>query len=752
MATVALNLAIGFTTNYLLGLLAPTQKVEGSRLSDLSAPKSSYGAAIPKVYGSSRLAGNLMWSTPITERVSKTRSGGKGGGGGVQTTNYAYSCNFAFLLCSGEITGVRKIWLNSKLVYNVSPEADVDTIAASLKFAEKVRFYNGSATQGQDSLMTSFQGVDDTPAYRGRAYILFDDYPLEDFGNRLPAVSCEVVTSGYWSEGRLYNTDISLGSVVKDLCLRVGFSESEVDVTEIDSILVKGFVVSQSLNARDAIAQLQRAYFFDALESNGKLKFINQVRGGSPITIPRNDLASAEEGQERPDLFKETRQQDIELPDEVTVTYVDYDFSYQQNTQTTQRQNSPNKNKLEIRLDLVLTASQALTIARKTIFLEWLKRRKFEFSLPLRYSVVEPGDVVQVNLHSSTQQNIYLSKVDVGANFLLQCEGVPYDPTLLTLTAVATAPAVSLSLGNPSDTELRILDLPLLKDTDEPQGVYVAATGNSAWRNAQLFVSRNNGSSYDSATTIITRTVLGTCATTLETASEFYVDYKNTLRVTVDGELESVSEFDFLNGRNIALVGSEVIYFKDAVLVSGNTYDLSTLLRGRRGTEQSIGTHTSGEDFYLLSGYLTRVKGEPLDLNTQRLYKAPINGQALADITPTAFTSTGRSLKPYAPCHVKGSRDASGNLTISWVRRNRLFGELLDYQDVPLSETSESYEVVIFSAPGVVLRTFNTTSPTVVYNAADQTTDFGSLPGSVEVAVAQFSSSVGLGYASLVEL
>ena len=191
MATIALNLAIGFTTNYLLGLLTPTQKQEGARLSDLSAPKSSYGSAIPKVYGASRLAGNLMWSTPITERVSTTRSGGKGGGGGgaVETTNYAYSCNFAFLLCSGEIIGVRKIWLNSKLVYNVSPEADVDTIAASLKFAEKVRFYNGTSTQGQDSLMASIQGIYDTPAYRGRAYILFDDYPLEEFGNRLPAAS-----------------------------------------------------------------------------------------------------------------------------------------------------------------------------------------------------------------------------------------------------------------------------------------------------------------------------------------------------------------------------------------------------------------------------------------------------------------------------------------------------------------------------------------------------------------------------------
>jgi hypothetical protein len=745
MATIALNLAIGFTTNYLLGLLAPTQKTEGARLSDLSAPKSSYGSAIPKVYGVSRLAGNLMWSTPITERVTTTRSGGKGGGGGaVETTNYSYSCNFASLLCSGPIVGVRKIWLSSKLVYNVSPEADAGTINSSLKFAEKVRFYNGSSTQGQDSLMASVQGVNDTPAYRGRAYIVFDDYPLEEFGNRIPAVSCEVVANGYWSGGRLYSTDISLGSVVKDLCLQVGFNSTEVNTTEIDSMPVKGFVVSQSINARDAIAQLQKAYFFDALESGGKLKFINQVRGSSPITIPRTDLATAEEGQERPDLFKETRQQDTELPDEVTITYVDYDFSYQQNTQTAQRQNSPNKNKLEIRLDLVLTASQALAIARKTIFLEWSKRRRFEFSLPLRYSIVEPGDVVQVNLHSSTQQNIYLSKVDVGANFLLQCEGVPYDPTLLTLTAVATAPAVSLSIGNPSDTELRILDLPLVKDTDAPQGVYVAATGNSAWRNAQLFISRNLGSSYGSVASIITRTVLGTCVTTLATASEFYVDYKNTLRVTVVGELESVPELDFFNGRNIALVGEEVIYFRFATLVSGNTYDLSTLLRGRRGTEQSISTHTSGEDFYLLSGYLTRVAGEPLDLNTQRLYKAPINGQALADITPIAFTSTGRSLKPYAPCHLRAVRDASGNLTITWVRRNRVYGELLDYQDVAFSETTESYRVNVQSDG--LTKTFIVSTPNLYFSAAEQTSFFGSVPGSVDIDVSQFSSVVGFGF------
>src|SRR5262249_12391447 len=111
------------------------------------------------------------------------------------------------------------------------------------------------------------------------------------------------------------------------------------------------------------------------------------------------------------------------------------------------------------------------------------------------------------------------------------------------------------------------------------------------------------------------------------------------------------------------------------------------------------------------------------------------------------FTDTGRSLKPYAPAHVAGERDGSGNLTITWQRRTRLDGSWRDHVDVPLGEESEAYQVDVMDGADVV-RTIAATSPTAAYSAADQTADFGSPQASVTVRVFQMSASVGRGLPS----
>ena len=62
---------------------------------------------------------------------------------------------------------------------------------------------------------------------------------------------------------------------------------------------------------------------------------------------------------------------------------------------------------------------------------------------------------------------------------------------------------------------------------------------------------------------------------------------------------------------------------------------------------------------------------------------------------------------PYAPVHVTGSRNPSGDLAVAWVRRTRLGGAWRDGTGtVPLGEASEAYEVDILDGPGgSVLRT-----------------------------------------------
>ena len=93
---------------------------------------------------------------------------------------------------------------------------------------------------------------------------------------------------------------------------------------------------------------------------------------------------------------------------------------------------------------------------------------------------------------------------------------------------------------------------------------------------------------------------------------------------------------------------------------------------------------------------------------------------------------------------MKGVRDGAGDLTISWKRRARVNGDAWEQSVVPLNEPSENYEIDVLDGSTVV-RTLTSTSASVVYTAADQTTDFGSAQGSVDVVVYQMSDVVGRG-------
>ena len=772
MATVAINLAIGFAASYLSNLIAPSPEInqQGPRLSDLSAPKSSYGAGIPRCYGSVRVAGNLIWSRNIRETVTPGEGGGKGGGGGGGTsTTYSYYGTFAVLLCEGPIIGVKRIWLNSKLVYNIDDDTDLDTYLKSMEFENKMRIYIGSSSQIQDSLIAATEG-DNTPAYRWRSYIVFDDIPLEEWGNRLPAVSCEVVKDGFFSTKTEYkivegpfgipititinrkilnSSPTSVGAIAQDICGRLGISSTLIDTTEVTDIQVWGYWTNNNISGRDALAQLQKVFFFDVIESGGKLKFIKQIRTTSPMPIPLLDLAAHEYGQNRGDDFNVVRTQDTEIIEEVTVTYLDLAFAYQQSSQTAKRQISINKNKNDLKFDIVLDASTALAVAQKTLYLAWAQRQTFTFTLPIKYCILEPGDIISIPFFGNNPLTLYILEINIGANLLLEFKCVPYEPSILALSAVATAPSISLSIPAASNTNLTLLDINLIKDADTEFGIYVAASGNSAWRNANLFVSRNNGNSYEYTKPLLTKTIIGTCVNTLGVASEFTRDLGNSINVIIEsGQLESIGEIDFMNGRNSVLVGDEIIYFKNATLTGSNQYTLTELLRGRRGTEWAISSHVINERFIFLSGYLERIEGQILDLNSQRLYKAPISTQGLPDVAAVPFTSTGRSLKPYAPCHIKGVRDSSNNLAITWIRRTRKGGLLVDYKDVDLAELSEAYEIDILSGTTVV-RTISTTTTSINYSAANQILDFGTVQASVNVKIYQISGYVGRGYAGM---
>lgn len=197
------------------GLVDPPKgpNVEGPRLADRSAQTAAYGEFLTRAYGTVMLTGNVFWieNNSIKEVVTKKKSGGKGGGSKTTTRTYSYYATFAVGLvdCSnGEpIAGIRRIWVGPDLFYDAG-STDPDTIAASNDAATGFALYRGSPTQSPDPRIQADLGVDNTPAWRGVAYLVFYDLPLAKYGNSLAGatVRVEVMRKGNVPADYSYST------------------------------------------------------------------------------------------------------------------------------------------------------------------------------------------------------------------------------------------------------------------------------------------------------------------------------------------------------------------------------------------------------------------------------------------------------------------------------------------------------------------------------------------------------------------
>ncbi len=164
--------------NWIVSSLAPAQRIEGERLDSLRITSSTEGAVIPRLFGRMRIGGNIIWATDFREEVNTTsQGGGKGSGPKVTTTEYLYYASFAVALCEGEITGIGRVWADGKAM-------DMTGVTW--------RWYPGNEVQAPDPFISAKMGAANTPAYRGTAYVVFEELNLSAFGNRLPQISFEV--------------------------------------------------------------------------------------------------------------------------------------------------------------------------------------------------------------------------------------------------------------------------------------------------------------------------------------------------------------------------------------------------------------------------------------------------------------------------------------------------------------------------------------------------------------------------------
>lgn len=578
-------------------------------------------------------------------------------------------------------------------------------------------------------------------------------FVYDDATNSILCGSAQGVYQIYLDRGT--GNGASLALIVSDLCQMGQMSALDIDVTQLTDT-VPGFGVFNQTDIRSALQPLATAYLFDSRIEDGKIKFIKRG-GASVLTIPENDLAAHESGQESPEPLLIQRQSELEMPRQIEVEYLNADQQYENYQQYSRRLVAGTKQIATVDLTcMTLDHNYAKQLAEMLLFTAWTAINKTSLSLSRKYLRLSPADVVTVGCGGRSYR-LRFEKVGYGIPGLLPCDAVVDNAQDYTSDAVGTdIGTYSEDIPYVGPTRLYLLDSCLLRDVDNDPGFYVAASGyTTGWPGCVLYKSTDGGASWAPIATITIAAVCGSALTALASGPTEIFDEGNTVDVQIlNGEsLSSTSKLNVLNGANAALLGSdgrwELIQFKTATLVAGGQYRLSGLLRGRRGTGWACSTHQAGDKFILLSAStIRRITPATSEIGLARKYKAVTIGSTLDSARSIDFTDSGSGLKPYALVHIKGARDGAGNLTISWIRRTRIGGGWADYVDVSLGESSEAYEIDILDGTGAVKRTISgLTTPTAAYSAADQTTDFGAPQGSVHVKIYQLSAIVGRGYA-----
>lgn len=171
----------GMVDRGLVASLSPARQ-RGPRLEALKIQSSADGAPMACVFGRARVTGQVIWAARFQERRT-TSSGGKGG---PRTVDYDYSLSFAVALGEGPIDGVGRVWADGR---------PMDLTGVTM------RVHRGTAEQVPDPLIEAVEGA--APAYRGTAYVVFEDLALTPYGDRPPQLAFEVFRRARGSEPRL---------------------------------------------------------------------------------------------------------------------------------------------------------------------------------------------------------------------------------------------------------------------------------------------------------------------------------------------------------------------------------------------------------------------------------------------------------------------------------------------------------------------------------------------------------------------
>jgi hypothetical protein len=540
---------------------------------------------------------------------------------------------------------------------------------------------------------------------------------------------------GHWLNGRAGAGQ--LGDVVADICARAG--HDDVDVSGLAGV-VSGLVIDTPTTAADALAPLTAAHRFSAREHEGRTMFAHgadaAVAAITPEDLvdddPRMWLARADAG---------------ERPVEARVRFLDAGADHVVAVASARQRDAAGVGVVTLDAPLVLDEAQAQALAETVLADVIAGAEAATLRMPPSRLDLEPGDRLDLTALGAGGGAYRIVRIEDAAVRTLH---LVRDADGARGAMAGAAPGTPAPNPLASRPHVLFLDLPPLPGRED-DGRPMAAVTASPWTGPlELFA----GVDAESATLRGIATApacIGVLTAPLAAGPCGRWDRASVLRAHLPGAaLSSATDAALLAGANVFAVRDEegaweIVQARDITLVAPDVFEMRMLLRGLHGTEHANAI-ASGAAIVRLDDTLGRLDLAPHERGADLAVIVPPVQRSLADPDAATLVATFEDIwaRPFAPAHVRGRRDPSGDATIRWTRRARLEGDAWQGEP-PLGEAVEDWRIAVRDGSGALRRTLAAGTTAAVYPAAEQIADFGALPDDISVTVTQISARFGAG-------
>lgn len=625
-----------------------------TRLTGMKVQTTVLGRAVPWVFGTNRVAPNIIQYDDFQAIEKKEKQGGKGGGG--SSTSYEYRAAVIMAICRGPIAGIGQIWADKKKHSLSSLGLD---------------FYSGTDTQTAHPHWATNHASRALP-YRNLAYAAKASMDLGS-GGSVEKHTFEVKSLTRVSDAQPdARVETVITALVTDVVDGLGLAASRLgDLTPLANFCTaNGIFLSpvyeDQKEAKALLATLAEIAQCGMLWSDGKLKFVpysDTAASGNGATytpsaeaipeLTEDDLLSQGDGP----VVRIKRKGVGGVKNHFQIKYSDRANEY--NAATVE-----SKDLGAIERFGVLSADVEEfpeiclgTVAQKLADFRRDRaaavRNTYSFRLSLRWDRLEVMDIVALTYapEGLAQVTVRITSIDETDDNELQIEAE--DCPLGAQQVVSTTPqppsggGVDYNQAPGSVAAPVIFEPPLSLTAGRPE-IWIATSGGQLWGGADVHIS-SDGSTYERVAELTSRARHGVLTSSLPLGG--LVDTSSTLAVSLavsGGALMGGTTQDAQDLTTLCYVDGELIAYRDATLTGVSTYNLQYLVRGAHGTD--VAAHAAATAFVRLDDSVLRYEYPKqllgrtvyLKFTSRNIYGA--GAQSLADVPAYPYTITGAPL------------------------------------------------------------------------------------------------------------